>query len=360
MNTLFFSLWALFLLNPVDGYDTSSLTDSFIPKNSPTIIEAIEEVVKIYSNDNKAKCLEQYLTAQKNKNIDVIRECPEMFEKVPNDLISEIPKNGESLGKFLLVQTFLQNPDPIIRYLINGKKDPFHFYNSEIGTTFDSYSYAEEYFDDPVDMYTFLYLFFVLSQAVKDPDQYGEGGLIGFLDNEIYLERENSKKEGYILTPNFTLKVMSVEENRDFVLLTDLFNSGAYNYFYTLYEVEFLENNIQISLAKVMDTQNGNIRQIDQENDSIFFANSFFDYKTKTFQTTGMLPFGLYACSRVYIHSYCKGRFFLTSIEEPKECITYPVDDIDDFFPENADMTPIEVYSWSLEEKCNESLLFDD
>jgi hypothetical protein len=317
------SIFIIYKLSPIVSSPvptTQTLVDS-IPK-----VESLgEQVSDIYSEYahlypekfNKASCLDLYLDSVNLKNnFDITTACPTMAQGLD---FSKITYSPAGMDEFLSLKEFLDNPKPIVQYLLDNK----------------GYSSPQ---------YQLLYSEFILAQYLKEY----------FKDGDSYYLK-------YILSPvvddfprkSFPVDIISVMPNIDLALVRDTLSSGAYNIHSLLYKITFTDNNISVELFdKIINTSSTGVSLVKYPNvlqnpeESNFGVNSWLEHKDWTFNYYGMKPFGMYPCNISYKYEFYNDRLILVSETQAKDCKKYNIESPRDI-PDNFDYTSVKIYKVS-------------
>jgi hypothetical protein len=284
--------------------------------------EQVSDVYSIYtlanSEKKEASCLDLYLDSINSKNnFDITTACPAIAEGLD---FSKIKYSPAGMDEFLSLKEFIDNPQPIVLYLLDNKGD------SSI-------------------QYQLLYYKYILAQYLKEDfiaSSYG-----------YYQEEILGQGGDYYFSSPFPVYTISVAPNIDLALVEDLPSSGAYNIYSSLYKITFTDNNISVELFdKIINTSSTGVSLVKYPNvlqnteESDFGVNSWLGPKDWTFNYYGMIPFGMYPCQIGYKYEFYNDRLILVSETQAKDCKKYPnMESPDDpRITDDFDFTPVEIY----------------
>ncbi|MEI8059536.1 MAG: hypothetical protein WCG67_05205, partial [Ferruginibacter sp.] len=278
--------------------------------------EQVSDVYSIYtlanSEKKEASCLDLYLDSINSKNnFDITNACPAIAEGLD---FSKIIYSPAGMDEFLSLKEFIDNPQPIVLYLLDNKGD------SSI-------------------QYQLLYYKYILAQYLKED----------FIASSYSYYQEEILGRGSA----FPVYTVSVAPNIDLALVEDLPSSGAYNIYSSLYKITFTDNNISVELFdKIINTSSTGVSLVKYPNvlqnteESDFGVNSWLGPKDWTFNYYGMIPFGMYPCNINYKYEFYNDRLILVSETQAKDCKKYNIESPRDI-PDNFDYTSVKIYKVS-------------
>ena len=284
----------------------------------------LEKIISIYSPNasSREECIIDQIKYVKKNNVAEMPTDPKCSTFLDGINVSDpdlgITPTVFGIQNVLVFDLIMTNSAPLKHYLLDRLLE-------------HGYEHGDEYLS--------LYERYVLSEHLNQKNNKGEDMSYVF---SYVIEQD------HILDGPFIVESLSVEPSTDLFLINDLYSSGAYNIFGTLYQVTWRENDIEITLAPILTTSNGIISVLPQGNseEGDFdggIVNGYFNKEYETFHITGFKPFGLYPCNPDSAYQWHDDSLIEIKISEPKGCQGLTIDDPEDL-PEEFDSTLVTTY----------------
>ena len=310
----------------VQAVSSSTINNS----SSGFIIESqAKKVVEIYfhkkySNDEPTVCLNSYLYSGDEYGFDLAKDCS-LTKGID---FSNPDFTHKGIVHLLFLSEFINNPNPIVKYLISERA---------------SSSSLE---------YSLIYSDFILSKHLEDSLKNIKNPTYEI--NSILSERDQDSSDilDEISGNAYIVETMSVKSNIDLAVINDVAGGGAYNITGTIYQVAFSDNNIDVKLAKIVNTTPKKVSVFKQESipgsiDGNFY-NVYFNQKEKSIYSHGFLAWGSFPCNDYDKYVFYNDRLILVSTTEAKGCKNLDIES-PSYVPDNFDSTQVEIYKVSPE-----------
>lgn len=292
----------------VDVTDVSSNLEQ-----TPQSKSLAELVAPLYPENACLKAYVQHISM--NTEFNIAQTCPDLVAKIDIAVAKPTPTGIE---QFIVQKQLLSNATPLKNYLIAQK---------------DSRTSNAEYGE--------LYRQYVISQHLASMSEKDSAFALNTILGSDKYDAGNA----------FDVIIHSdIATSTDAALVQDLYNSGEYNVYSTLYDIRFMSDDIKISKANIVDTSvKGATIHLslgtDGQTSDDQVVNGSFD-QNGNFHEYGFLPFGAYPCNIDHTYSYFGDRWILVSSSQAKDCSKYNITSPDSI-PDDFDNTMVQLYSVS-------------